>query len=160
MTLVHEEAEERFQAIRRDLNNLALDKIDPKEKKIPFGNAGKRRIGTCDSAMLPFDGIRGKAGKSSFPIMVGEVSNLYKTGKRKSSFATKRYLSIDLHGHTSAEALAALNDALPRWIEEAMKGSYPWVIPVNVISGCGNQVLSEVVEKWIGDNEHVANRPK
>jgi len=41
----------------------------------------------------------------------------------------------------------------------AMKGKYPWVIPVKVVCGGGSQ-LSEAVENWIKRNDHVANAPK
>ncbi|KAL7453171.1 hypothetical protein ACHAWC_004842 [Mediolabrus comicus] len=62
---------------------------------------------------------------------------------------------------SKVEALQALRKSLPNWNDLAMKGEYPWVIPVDIICGCGNQILSEVVTDWIKtENNKVRNRPK
>ena len=53
-----------------------------------------------------------------------------------------------------------LNKSLPNWVETAMKGDDPWVIAMDIICGGGNQVLSEVVAKWIRNNSRVTNRSK
>jgi hypothetical protein len=44
-------------------------------------------------------------------------------------------------------------------MEEAMIDD-PWVIPVNIVCGCGSQTLAGVVENWIKRQSTVANRPK
>ena len=67
---------------------------------------------------------------------------------------------IDLHGFTKDEALERLNLSLVEWVDAAMHGSYPWVIPAVIVCGGGNQILSETVENWIRDNKNVANAPK
>ena len=50
-----------------------------------------------------------------------------------------------------------LNSFLPAWMDQAM-AEYPWTLPVNIVTGGGSQVPAEVVEHWIGQNVHVANR--
>eukprot|EP00956_Cyclotella_meneghiniana_P029445 scaffold71234_cov82-Cyclotella_meneghiniana.AAC.2 len=55
----------------------------------------------------------------------------------------------NLHGLTSDEAIDRLNKALIGWVDTAMKGEYPGVIPVDVVCGGGNQILSETVKTWI-----------
>ena len=64
---------------------------------------------------------------------------------------------IDLHGCNRVEAIARLDNILIEWIDVAMKGEYPWVIPATVICGGGSQILSEVVETWIKEKKNVAN---
>ena len=67
---------------------------------------------------------------------------------------------LDLHGFTQAEALQKLDESLLSWVDAAMRGSYPCVIPAKIVCGCGNQVLSEVAEKWIHEHNQVRNSPK
>ena len=108
-------------------------------------------------------GIGGKAGKTQFVIQVGEVANLYKTTKpsaRSSSSKTRRDdIMIDLHG-LKEEALQKLNESLPGWVDTAMKGEHPWVIPVKIVVGGGNQILADAVEDWIRTKDSVSNAPK
>lgn len=59
-----------------------------------------------------------------------------------------------------AEALDKVNECLPQWVDAAMKGEYPWVIPVTIVCGGGHQILSEVVDTWIRENENVPNAPR
>ena len=87
---------------------------------------------------------------------MGEVPNLYKTTKpaamrRRSSNQTRcdDNIMIDLHGLTKEDVLNI-----------AMKGSYPWVIPVKIVRGGGSQMLVKTVENWIKQNENVLNAPK
>ena len=68
-------------------------------------------------------------------------------------------LALDLHGMSKDEAEQALKKSLPTWIKLAMKGGDPWVIPVDIICGGGNQILREVVDAWIKRENHVGNRP-
>jgi len=90
------------------------------------------------------------------------VSNLYKTTKPSSASRGRRQddVMIDLHGLTAEEAVYRLDKSLPDWIETAMKGTYPFVIPVKIVCGGGSQILAEVVENWIKQNDNVANAPK
>ena len=93
-----------------------------------------------------------------------EVKNLYKSTKpskrRKSTQVSHQNTTVDLHGLSKSDALDTLDAFLPQWIDVAMRGEYPWVIPVVIVCGKGSQSLSEVVEDWIKGNERVANAPK
>ena len=159
---VHEEAESQFKLIRQRLNNLVLERSKPKSKKkhkAPLQSISQV-VNTTPSSL----GLGGKAGKTHYTIQVGEVSNLYKTSKRRRSRSPltnqQKTLKIDLHGLTRQESLKSLDDSLPIWQERAMSGSYPFVVPVEIVCGGGSQVLSEVVEQWIRNNDQVANAPK
>ena len=163
LTLLFEEAAPTFKQIRQDLNVLALECQQPKKKTtVPKQNDSENTYVLNPS----MDGLSGKAGKSHFLVHVGEVENLYKTAKpsasshRLGSNTTCGITSLDLHGCTREDALEKLDQCLVKWNEAAMHGSYPWVIPVNIICGCGNQILSETVEQWIKQTRQVANAPK
>ena len=157
---IHEEAESQFKLIRQQLNNLVLERSKPKSKST---------VDKCKESYQPSyhpssDCLGGKAGKTHYNIQVGEVTNLYKTSKhhkKKKAHTTQqqKILKIDLHGLTKQESLKSLDENLPIWYERAMSGSYPFVIPVEIICGAGRQVLSEVVEQWIKCNDQVANAP-
>ena len=104
------------------------------------------------------DGLGGKAGKTSYQINVGVNDNLYSTSKnqgRRRSSAT-----IDLHGFTKSEATDKLDEVLPSLVDEAARGSYPFVISANIVCGGGSQELSETVATWIKKTKCVANAPK
>ena len=108
-------------------------------------------------------GMGGKAGKSSDNVNVGQVDNLYISAKRNSihsKTSSRQRPSIDLHGCAKDEAVEKLDEALVDWVDTAMKGEYPWVMPVKIICGGGNQILSETVESWIKSKRNVANAPK
>ena len=106
-------------------------------------------------------GLEGKDGKTYFFIRVGEVKNLYRTSKRSSKKDPANVNAVlDLHGYIKYEALSKLDECLPRWVDIAMKGEYPWVILVKIVCGGGNQILSEAVENWIKQNKNVPNAPK
>ena len=164
MTKLHEEAQSQFKDIRQHLNNLTLERTGPKDK-----SSSKRGTKSDAAAAMPqiivnnpqTDGLGGKAGKAQYLVQVGEVSNLYKSSKqRANSFATLKTVTIDLHGLTKQQAIETLDEHLPKWNDSAMSGFYPFVIPVEIICGCGNQILSEVVEQWIRSKENVSNAPK
>ena len=87
---------------------------------------------------------------------VGEAENLYKVTRP----LDRTGVTIDLHGLTRDEALAELDAKLPEWINVAMRGAYPWVIPAVIVCGGGNQILSEAVDQWIKANVNVAKSPK
>ena len=76
------------------------------------------------------------------------------------SINSSKKVTIDLHGLTKDEALSKLDECLPKWVDIAMKGEHLWVIPVNIVCGGGNQILSEAVEAWIRQNTKVSNAPK
>ena len=156
LSKLFEEAEPKFKAIRQQLNNLALERSLPKERSF------KRRAAPLSEQQLVhnpnMDGLAGKAGKSSYVIQVGEVNNLYKSSKKSQAELPKSQF-IDLHGYTQMEALEKLDDSLPQWEKYAMEGNYPFVAPVVIVCGGGNQILSETVSQWIKEN-NVSNAPK
>ena len=159
---IHEEAElVRFKDIRQRLNNLLLERSKPKPKSI------KKR---CKSSSLDppplelmssssSEGLGGKAGKTHYNVLVGDICNLYKTRKGSSSIQ-RQQRHLDLHGMRQEQALDALDKNLSTWYNTAMSGSYPFVVPVEIVCGGGAQILSEVVEQWIKQNDNVANSPK
>ena len=143
------------------LNTLDLERQQPKQK----GKSKWKKKATvnADFQFLPNSGVGGKAGKPNFIVQVGEVQNLYKTAKPSVLSSQHRLCSastLDLHGCTRKEALIKLDESLEVWVDTAMKGSYPFVIPAMIVCGCGNQVLSETVEKWIKSARNVCNAPK
>ena len=161
LTKLHEEAEPQLKEIRMRLNALDLERQPRKQKKRKNKKKSKQSNAYADLQMLPRSGIGGKAGKPFFSIHVGEVSNLYKTTKpSQQQHSTASSTTLDLHGFTQEGALQKLDESLISWVDAAMRGSYPFVIPAKIVCGCGNQVLSEVVEKWIHVNAQVANSPK
>ena len=164
MASVFVEAEPIFKDIRKKLNEMNL-KCIKKKTRSPRAIQTKHVPAVVQPVNNPpEDGIKGKAGKTQFIVNVGETSNLYNksTTKPTSAGSGRRQddIMIDLHGFTSKEALSKLDESLPSWIETAMKGTYPFVIPVKIVCGGGSQTLAEVVEKWIKQNDNVANAPK
>ncbi len=130
----------RLQPIRRNLDSLTLERTRPKERRgLKVASNDKENVSnfSCTSESAA------KAGKTVFPIVVGQETNLYKSLKsshRRNSQPLKT-ISLDLHGMSKDEALQTLHKNLPRWINLAMKGGDPWVIPVDIISGGGNQIF-------------------
>jgi len=157
---MYEEAEPTFKEIRQRLNAMNLERTKPKQRTSPSKTI-EPSVEVVDNP-LGDDQLSGKAGKTQFIIQVGEVSNLYKTTKPSVAGRGKRQddIMIDLHGLTAEEAVCRLDKQLPSWIETAMKGTYPFVIPVKIVCGGGSQILAEVVENWIKQNDQVANAPK
>ena len=160
LTQLHEEAEPMFREIRKKLNDLAI-------KKQPNPKRTRSKVqAQCDRNNPSDVGIGGAPGNIMFEVVVGNVDDLYKSSKpgsgrnSQTKNSTKRRLSIDLHGKSTDEALKSLDDSLPSWLEIAMRGSYPFVSAVDIITGGGHQILSEVVENWIKRQRHVARRPK
>ena len=148
-----------FVQIRQRLNNLSIERSQPKVKS--WRPKFTPPLPETLMDFLPASG--GKAGKSRYIVQVGDVHNLYKTSKPRRggpSSSTPRTISIDLHGFTKAEAVELLNETLPQWNDIAMCGSYPFVIPIEIICGCGSQVLSEAVEQWIKQKENVSKAPQ
>lgn len=155
LSLVFEEADATFKEIRRSLINLSLEKTLPKDKSA----SSSKGDADIDKDTPSTEGTGGKAGKIVFPLLVGEVENLYSSGK-KTKHTNLRKLSIDLHGRSRSEAMDVLDEALPSWVDTAMAGEHPFIVKVDVVCGAGNQVLAESVEKWIRAKKQVANRPK
>jgi DNA-nicking Smr family endonuclease len=152
LSRVFAEAAPQFEEIRQKLNAMNLVCSLPKDKtsrKLPV-------------VIEPVDfnpgniGLGGKAGVSSYEIHVGESEDLYKVTK---PLCTKSF-SVDLHGLTRDEALAVLDSKLPEWVDDAMRGAYPWVSSGVIICGGGNQILSEAVDQWIKNNVSVKKAPK
>ena len=148
-----------LQPIRRNLDSLTLERSRPKQEKVSKV-ASNDKENTCN--FFRTSESTAKAGKAVFPIVVGQVSNLYNSSKSSHRRKSKQLktISLDLHGMSKADALQKLRKSLPNWNDLAMKGEYPWVIPVDIICGCGNQILSEVVTDWIKKENKVGNRPK
>ena len=150
--------QEKLRHIRQKLNNLLIKKssskvrrtstLDPKVESQPVFNQLS-------------DGLGGKAGKVCFPVVVGNTEHLYKSSKRqkKQAHTSQIVRVIDLHGCTAGEALSRLKKEIPVLTDAAMKEE-SFTICADIICGGGNQILSEVVERWIRQNKHVANRPK
>ena len=103
--------------------------------------------------------LGGKAGKSVYKVVVGETTNLYKTSKFK-SLSSERIITLDLHGCSRYKAMGMLRKSLQEWVDIAMNGEYPFLIPCDIICGGGNQILSEIVAQFIRDSPQVANRRK
>jgi len=155
---VYEEAEPAFKEIRQRLNALNLERTKPKQRTSP--SKATKPVEVVDNPLDDGQLLGGKAGKTQFIIQVGEVSNLYKTTKPTAGRGRRQDDIIDLHGLSAEEAVYRLDKHLPSWIETAMKGTYPFVIPVKIICGGGSQIIAEVVENWIKQNDNVANAPR
>lgn len=154
LTSVFEEASELFRERRRRLNELVLEKCPSKDKSM-WSKAN-------DATLKPVYhestvDVYGKAGKPVYHVVVGSQEHLFKTSKYSRYREVIKPHKIDLHGFTKEDALVKLNDSLPAWIDEAMK-EHPWTINVNIITGCGNQILADTVEQWIRENGNVTKR--
>ena len=163
LSRLFEEAEVQFKEIRQRLHALNIERTKP---KIKTSHKKKSTNATATTANLinnpSMDGLGGKAGKTRFVVQVGEVNNLYKTSKPSQEQQHQQHsiVTTDLHGLTKQEALTKLNECLPQWTNLAMHGSYPFVQPVIIVCGGGNQILSETVDHWIKRNDTVSNAPK
>lgn len=128
LTLVHEEAGPRLKLIRQRLNNLSLQRTRPKIRSSDTKSHPFRGPSFIDNPCS--HGCGGKAGRAYFHIHVGAVENLYKTRSLScGSLHGSNMITADLHGMTSNEALSYLDDRLGEWIDMAMRGEYPWVMP-------------------------------
>jgi len=158
---VHEEAEPQLKSIRQKLNELSLDRQEPKNRR-----ASTKTKLTEESAPVcnpNTNDLGGKAGKTAYAVNVGRVENLYISSKRihsSSRSSMSRSSIIDLHGCDRGEAIQRLDSSLNDWMDMAMTGEYPFVIPAVIVCGGGNQILSETVETWIKGNKNVANAPR
>ena len=164
LTLLFEEAEPIFTKIRQELNDLSIQRCKPKSRRLSTTTTSRPDLVMEPKDTPGTDGLGGKAGKVCFHVNVGQVENLYKTSKSivtlLSSSRSTKLPSLDLHGYTKQEALSKLEECLPEWKDTAMKGEYPFVLPVTIVCGGGAQILSETVERWIKEKDGVANAPK
>lgn len=156
LTHVLKEAEPHFEVIRKLLNDLNIKRTQPKNKSKVMETLPTEQNDN-DKA---YSWGEVKVGRGHYYVNVGEVENLYKTSKHRKLSPTSKQIPLDLHGHTKEQAVAALNENLPSWIETAMKGEYPFLVQVEIVCGKGNQILAEVVEGWIKHEKHVANAPR
>ena len=159
---VLEEAERtKFKAIRQQLNNMNLERTNPKSRM-----ARAKPPVIIDNPLT--SGVGGKAGKSYTLVQVGEESSLYKTskplsnrnGRSASHLSAGKAIAVDLRGLTKGNALAKLDETLPDLVSKAMRGEYPFLVLVKIIHGGGSQILAEAVAGWIKQNKQVANAPK
>mmetsp|Transcript_10798 Transcript_10798/g.19544 ORF Transcript_10798/g.19544 Transcript_10798/m.19544 type:complete len:487 (-) Transcript_10798:31-1491(-) len=158
LSKLHEEVQPRLKEIRIRLNALGIE-CQPRKNKRNNKRNKKNKDDRKVEMSLPNSGVGGKAGKPHFIVQVGEVQNLYKSTKSQRNNLYNA-LTLDLHGYTVDEALTKLDESLAAWVDTAMQGSYPFVIPAKIVCGCGNQIISETVEKWIRKHAQVANSPK
>ena len=142
MTPVFEELGPLLENIRHHLNDLTIQKTAPKTRSHESRKKSNISEELSPSALVQ-GSFGGKAGKVDYPILVGEVSNLYKTSK---SPPHCHPIVFDLHGCTKDQALDKLNGNLPVWIDTAMGGE--------------NTCFSDVVKDWIHSTHQVANMPK
>ena len=156
-----------YKNTRQKLNDMSLQKSGPKKRSSKTTAEGKENA--TNAVFVVEDFLGGKAGKTAYPILVsGGKEYLYKSSKPRhhrngqhlGKTPSSVRMTVDLHGHSKDEAIEKLNKSLTKWVVKAMKGADPWVIPVDIICGGGNQVLSETVAQWIRENPKVANRPK
>ena len=133
------------------------------KKKFEAGNTQGRivqsgihslRFGTFDAASKCGRGRWRQGGEAN----VGEVQNLHRTTKSSRQGLSSKF-ALDLHGHSREGALCWLDESLELWVDAAMKGSYPFLVQVTIVCGCGNQILEEAVEGWIRATRNVGKAP-
>eukprot|EP00985_Skeletonema_marinoi_P024498 scaffold17067_cov137-Skeletonema_marinoi.AAC.2 len=163
MNGVLEEMQPKLDSIRKQITSLSLHRTPPKKKKLYSNSKASVEKENLRNNMSFVEHSAAKAGKTAYPVLVsGEVSNIFKTSKQRRKKLSSRSdkIILDLHGMTKQHALELLEKSLPTWIDQAMKGDHPYVLPVDIICGGGSQLLSEVVANWIRNKPQVANRPK
>lgn len=162
---LYAELQPRLEQIRQRLNNLAIERSQPKTRS---KRRNTKKVAN-DLLMLQSmvdnqctQGLGGKAGKSRFTVHVGEVENLYKSTKSPalSPRSHRSMPKLDLHGLTREDAVTKLDKSLEEWVHTAMLGSYPFVMQAEIVCGCGNQILRETVHEWIKTKKSISNAPK
>ena len=150
----------KLNKIRKGLDSLTLELQVPKQRKASHEARSACKENDCNFVDR-VSTTGGKAGKTAYPILVGQLTNLYISSKKgRTARLSLSKVSLDLHGLSKKKALEKLNKSLPQWVDIAMKGAHPFVIPVDIVCGGGSQELSEVVATWIRSEKQVANRPK
>jgi hypothetical protein len=162
LSKVHYELHPRLKQIRQYLNNLVIQRSQPKMRSKFCNSKSVTPLPRSFVNNPCTQDLGGKAGKSHFVINVGEVENLYKTTKLsvQSSHSHCSTSTLDLHGCTRDEALLKLGQSLNGWIDVAMQGCYPFMMQAVIVCGCGNQILRETVQEWIKSSSNVSNAPK
>jgi hypothetical protein len=158
LSKVFEEAYPIFKGIKQKLNADLLHRSAPKERTANHQQRESQVISDITSGIAGLDLGCAKAGKAVYYVLVGDPDKLHCSRKKYQTW-NKPIAVIDLHGRSSIEAIQRLESCLPKLMEEAMIDD-PWVIPVNIVWGCGRQTLAAVVENWIKRQSTVANRPK
>jgi len=157
LSKVHEEVQPRLKTIRTRLHALQLNCQAPKQRKTTHK---KNTVQGADLRLLPQVALSGKAGRSYYAVRVGEENHLYRTNGPSRPHGPGSLPVLDVHGLTREEALVILEESLKVWVDTALKGSYPFVIPAMIVCGGGNQILSETVQKWIKSKNNICNAPK
>ena len=143
LSQVFDEANPLFKKIMQHLNSLALKQTPPKSKSVSPHARARAKEPSIDMSDISSFSLDNKAIKTRFNIVAGEVSNLYKStkpSKKMKAQAQVESITIDLHGYTKEAAVEKLNASLPSWIDAAMHGDFPFVVPVTIICGAGGQV--------------------
>jgi len=151
------EASPQFIKIRQKLAAMNLECTPPKAKRASRRNNSPTELRPLSNMSSINEG--GKAGVPFYPVHVGPPENLYNT-RHVFSPAGQRPLSVDLHGLNKEQALSELDNRLPTWYESAMRSEYPFILKVTIVCGCGNQVISDVVDQWIKTKEIVSKAPQ
>ena len=110
--------------IRDKLTALTLKKTAPKERNKVVGKGKENELSSSITNLSLIDDTSGgKAGKTVYPILVGETTNLFKTRQlRLSKIST--VTTLDLHGCSRYKALGLLRKSLVEWVDKTMKGDY------------------------------------
>ena len=110
--------------IRDKLTALTLKKTAPKERNKVVGKGKENELSSSITNLSLIDDTSGgKAGKTVYPILVGETTNLFKTRQlRLSKIST--VTTLDLHGCSRYKAIGLLRKSLAEWVDKAMKGDY------------------------------------
>ena len=110
--------------IRDKLTALTLKKTAPKERNKVVGKGKENELSSSITNLSLIDDTScGKAGKTVYPILVGETTNLFKTRQlRLSKIST--VTTLDLHGCSRYKAIGLLRKSLVEWVDKAMKGYY------------------------------------
>ena len=157
LSKVHEEVQPRLKDIRVGLQALYLERQLPKQRR----RSPRKTASPGDGlGVLPHFASGPKAGKSHFLVRIGEESHLHSSSKLLPQRHSCDVSVLDLHGFTRDAALAKLEESLEAWVNMALLGSYPFVMPAVIVCGKGNQILSEAVQKWIKSTKHICLAPK
>lgn len=157
LSKVHEEVQSRLKDIRVQLHALDLERQPPKQRRLSPRN---RAVSRANLGVLPHFAAGAKAGRPHFMVRVGEESHLYSSSKLSPRRGPCDVPVLDLHGFTREAALVKLEESLKVWVDTAIRGSYPFVIPALIVCGGGNQILSEAVQKWIKSTKNICRAPK
>lgn len=110
--------------IRDKLTALTLQKTVPKLRKKVVGEGRENELTSSIINLSLVDDTSGsKAGKTVYPILVGEPANLFKTRQLRSS-KMSHITTLDLHGCSRYKALGLLRKGLIEWVDKAMQGDY------------------------------------